>query len=340
MESNRSEILRQRDLEEGWGLLEALNADGHLLRRVHTLGTETVYQGINERRQRFLAFPIAIEETVQEDRRSVGLQLTATTLEERNKESRFLTITCGRAHLVDLFSIVVADILEEIATSTLPLNMSCLRVLERWREFLSLDKQPGLTREQMVGLFGELWILRELCRRSPKAMDSWMGPSGHQHDFLGRHVALEVKSSITLQWRFPQINGIKQLAAPQAQELYLSLLRLDIPEEGGETVRTLLTELSTLINDRHQLISQLSKIGIGPHELESLSQPRYEVTEHRMYLVDSDFPKITPSGFTGGDAPTGVQDIRYRIDLSGETPPALVDSGVDMVFDRLAHGSA
>ena len=66
----------------------------------------------------------------------------------------------------------------------------------RWRTFLSGRKSRKLSDEEVRGLFGELWILRQVLaftRDPSETVSAWCGPDKVHQDFIFRDIAIETK---------------------------------------------------------------------------------------------------------------------------------------------------
>jgi Putative PD-(D/E)XK family member, (DUF4420) len=82
------------------------------------------------------------------------------------------------------------------------------------------------SREKIVGLLGELWVLNRLIDvQGAQALDAWTGPRGEAHDFRTGDAELEVKTT-TKQRRVHVIHGLDQLEPSVGADLYLVSIQL------------------------------------------------------------------------------------------------------------------
>src|SRR5262249_39600495 len=148
-------------------------------------------------------------------------------------------------------------------------SRTCSRVLERWRELIEHQVAPHPGIERLIGVYGELWHLRELARRSPSAVTAWTGPLGTRHDFMGPGGALEVKASQARRGRFVEIHGAEQLEAPSGGDLFLASMKVELlVVNSGERLIDVVNDLVELAIDRRLLLERLLQIGIRAGDLE------------------------------------------------------------------------
>jgi hypothetical protein len=331
-------------LQETWTILENLRTSGDRfpVREVAEVeGPEgRPLCAIDDVWRRHLLIGLAEGAAVADDRRSAGVQVSSHTLVDRDHLRRFVDLVCLKPHLNELFSVVVCEVLDSYSADPRDPARTCTRILERWRELIEheLTPQPGLDRQ--IGLYGELWHLRELARRTPTAVESWTGPLGSRHDFIGPSVALEVKASITRRGRFVEIHGPDQLDPPVGGELYLAAMKVErIAADHGERLIDVVDELVRMAVDRRLLVDRLLRLGLRISDLERNDEPKFHLRESRVYAVRDPFPRITPGSFVGGSVPPGIINLNYQLDLSSEPPLPLDQVVVDQVYDRLAQPS-
>ncbi len=78
--------------------------------------------------------PVSPERTVVEDRRSSGVQITRHVLVDAGESRTFVDVICAKAHLNELFDVVVDEMIVEDPAMPATPDLACRRVLERWRE--------------------------------------------------------------------------------------------------------------------------------------------------------------------------------------------------------------
>lgn len=325
-------------IREAWGLLEQAEARDLRVQDldVEINGAGSLAVGLDALGRRHLLIPVPFDRPVVEDRRSSGVQITRHVLVDGEATQAFVDVACTKAHLNELFDVVLDEMIRSIPAEPGAPDLACRRVLERWRELIEQEIGAGAGPERLAGLFAELWHLRELARIAPAAaLDVWVGPHGARHDFMGRGASLEVKASLSRQGRFPEIHSAEQLERPVGADLYLAIMKLERVAASGETVGQVADQIGDMGVDRVDLLSLMKEAGFQPADLDPEHPTRFSVVEHRAYLVDDTFPSITPERFLGGRIPDGVLSVRYVIDLSTDVPPPLENDSVSAVYRLL-----
>jgi hypothetical protein len=208
----------------------------------------------------------------------------------------------------------------------------CLLVLNRWRELLARDSIPLLDKNTIVGLFGELIVLRELARINPLAWKAWTGPDKGRFDFFGSGNALEVKTSFQRQGIVLSIHGHDQLDPPSSGNLHLVVIQIEETPADGESLNDIVNSLVSMGVNQVDVYGKLARLGVFPETLMLIDDQRFGIIEQRVYLIDSEFPRITGASFISGTLPRGVISVSYQIDLSVPPPYPIQKENVTEVF--------
>jgi hypothetical protein len=207
-------------------------------------------------------------------------------------------------------------------------------VISVWRWFWSAPSDFGLTREQEIGLFAELWFLRFwLSPRvgAAEAIRRWRGPFGSRHDFewVGRSV--EVKATTSSRGVVHRINGLDQLQEPENGSLLLFSLR--VREEGGagNTLSVLLRSCREAIGTATDVLdafeAAVNAAGYSPVTIPGRGDLRFRVVEEHLYTVRDDFPRLTSATL---HQIRGVETIDYDINLAGFEHLRIASDAVDV----------
>jgi hypothetical protein len=235
-----------------------------------------------------------------------------------------------------LFSILVSEVLDLLKKDPSKPDQVCRQVLDRWRELLERETVGTIGIEKLVGLFGELWFLREMVQRNPSAVLYWTGPRGTRHDFSIGSLAVEVKSTLVRRGRFVEIHGHLQLEPPENGELYLGVLKLEQEAFSGENLSELVESIVRYGGDRYRLFQLLAAVDVRLLTLSEYKDIRFRLYESRIYKVNDAFPRITSNSFIDGVLPRGVISLAYQIDLSSEPPEPLNESAVVALLTELS----
>lgn len=287
---------------------------------------------------RHVLIPVSPESEFGADRRSGGVHLLTRVLNDGTEDRRYIDLVCLKPHLDDVFSTFAGELLTElISGNDERVGIRVRSVLEHWRDLFARERGGKLSRGALAGLFGELWYLRELCRRSPGALDAWKGPEGGRHDFRVPGVALEIKTTLRSQGRVVEVHGHRQLLPPPESDLFLAFLRLE-EAEVGRSVPDLVEALHATGLDRREFEEKLLEAGYDASMEESYREYRFHVEETLLYCVDEVFPRIIPSSFVHRELPAGVLSLSYTIDLSGPGLTPLEQAERKALYSSLLDG--
>lgn len=286
---------------------------------------------------RHVLVPVAPESEIASDDKSVGIHLGPYTLEADGTRMRFLDLACRRPDLFDVFSTIATEVVEAIGPNNAGPSGVAIGVLERWRALLARAPSTTPSTEVLVGLWGELFHLREVCRIDPLGVPAWRGPRGAVHDFRVANDAFEVKATLVRGgWR-ASISGLDQLETPTPGSLHFGILRLEELPGGGLSVPALIDEIVALGADAALLHDLVSRAGLGTEQLVAAREWGFRLLDHRVWHVDEAFPRMTRTSFVGGAPPPGVARIEYQLDLSAHAGHAISDSAVRGLHARLAE---
>lgn len=326
------------EIHETWQLLDQLAPEDLRIRQIGTAAEiptgRTVALGVDALARRHLLVQCDPDHQVKEDRRSTGVQILSHELTDRGSTRRFVDVICQKAHLSELFDVLVAEMIAELGADPRAPDAACRRVLDRWRELLDDESDAVSGPAKIAGAFAELWHLRELARLDVDCLGAWAGPHGARHDFLGPGAALEVKSTLTHHGRFFEITSHDQLEPLLGLPLYLGVMKLERLAVGGMALSDLVDEIASNGVDRGRLLGMLAMSGLRRNDI-ARSPISFRVVEQRIYEVTSGFPRVTPGSFVGGSLPAGVLRLRYLIDLTNEPPVPVPDSGHLAIYRAL-----
>ncbi len=252
----------------------------------------------------FLVWPSAIEHGAQGRIRLV--------LEMRN--SRFDKI----------FSVLVTDVMDALAEEKD--EKKCIHeMINRlilWQTFLEKCGPDGLNEIDQQGLYGELFFLRTiLLNHIPlsKAVNSWVGPSGANQDFIIGTDAIEVKTSIAASPKSIHISNIRQLDTRNIGRLLLAFLALDKRPGNERTLPLLIDGIRSLlvddINALNTFDERLREAGYIDFHREMYNRTSYTPRYQNYYRVENDFPRLLE-----GSLPNGVEDVKYSITIAACSP--------------------
>lgn len=218
------------------------------------------------------------------------------------------------------FSALCADIVAvvlELADVETAYSQGINRLV-RWLTMFDRLKRGGLSREQRLGLFGEMHVLLLLMTMvSPvAAAEAWQGWDAQHQDFRLGDVGLEVKASTAKRHARIYISNEKQLDDSLWRRLLLGVIWVDVDVADGTT----LPEIIGLVRDRLEEFPS-ARLDLNLHLLEAgYSDTDGHLYERETYLVRNEaffevrdhFPRLTEANLS-----QGVGDISYSILVAG-----------------------
>lgn len=289
--------------------------------------------------ERLVLVPIPATTDVMPDRKSAGVHLERLTVVRSDGEHHFMAIRCRKPHLNAMFELVAEDLLGAFKAHAADPVAAARRVLGLWRELLAKDPTRYPSPSTLRGLYGELWVLRELVARDvPDAVEIWSGPLSTQqgvHDFSGAGNALEVKAITQRTELAVTINSIEQLEAPEGGRLALTCLVLEELPSDGERIRDVVDGLRASGVGAVPLLQRIHARGVDFTYLQADDVPGFRVLAHHTWWVDQHFPRLTASSL-GDLRPPEVTALSYRLDLTARVPDTVSDEGWNAVLGSLA----
>jgi len=252
-----------------------------------------------------------------------GLQVTTAIAQiGDNPRDRYIDILCLDPSQDRLFATLGEDLIESLSRSASPENEVVLQTIARWRAFWTV-KSAGFTLEQAIGLFGELWFFQRWLG-SDAAQAKWMQTLGARHDFQWNAASVEVKTAqaASVATATHHIVSLDQLDDPATGQLYLFSLLILEDALSTNTLEALISRISSELEpDPVALASfrqKLASYGFVPSASPFSSRP-IRVIREALYIVRTDFPRLTRQTFSSG-VPPGIGDIQYTLAVSACEP--------------------
>lgn len=320
------------DVSEHFLLLKAdadRVANSQLLTRTVGLriGDADVLVALDSAGHRHLLIPVSVG-TVDGDSASQGVTLGQRVLRVGSEDLTYADLHCRMPALDGVFERLVDDTLARLsADSSSPLT-TCRNVLDQWRALLRAAGTE-LSREELIGLVGELEVLRLLAHHDPPAaLDAWRGPSRSVHDFVRGGAELEVKTSTSVDGTFISISNIDQLDPGLSGSLHLIVVhaREDVT---AASLDDRIDELTGLGVPRDGLLVKVADAG-HVYGAELPLADRYRIRSARAWQIGEDFPGLRRAEI-GEARLKGVSRIRYELALD-TAPRRIADADLDGVL--------
>lgn len=313
-------------IDQTWEDLENQSRNitsGYLTRRILPEVNYDVYLAIEKPSNTWLLM-LRVSSTFL-DRKTVypnssSFIVNRVALPQDGEEYGTLQLVLTNAKYKDIFITLVQDIVDYLAAVAdgRAAILAFITRLKRWQTFLEKHNPEGLSEIAQQGLYGELWFLRQLVFPHLELLEGlrcWTGPKKTQQDFQLSGCAVEVKTTSAKQHQKLAIASERQLDDTGAGTIVLLHLSLDVRQEQGETLTTMVASVRSLVAGdeiaRDELENLLFEIGYLDVHATRYENIGYTIREHNYFKVEEDFPKIIES-----DLRNGVGDVRYTISVA------------------------
>jgi hypothetical protein len=194
--------------------------------------------------------------------------------------------------------------------------------INRWKELIS--QKTLLSQEKLLGLIGELWLLKRLIEKlGVKSLTSWVGPFGEAHDFRLNNNEIEVKSTRG-EKREHIINGANQLTASPNKSLYLLSLIFSRSGNAEEySLLSLVLECKVLLEGNYDYYNKFNRIltnvfGINDDHLKLYTE-KFQFRRQPALIPIEICPRISEEKFNllFTNDPNRIIDLNYKIDVEG-----------------------
>lgn len=253
-----------------------------------------------------------------------GIEVTLDPIESGHCR---LTMVLADSEDFEIFRVLCADLLavtRDLASSDGAQGMAlALERVMRWQDILARRRAGALTRQAIMGLFGELLFLRDqLLTRvtAAAAVAAWQGPFGHEQDFAVGQCLLEVKTQSSTADRRIRISSEDQLDSGSSRMILSQQgVAPALPDDtAGRTLNGLIAEIRDAVeaadlNALDRFNAALRAMG-WEHRSE-YDEDRWVLADRIFYEVSEGFPRIVR-----GDLPSGVEEVRYRLRTAACAP--------------------
>ncbi|WP_426233887.1 PD-(D/E)XK motif protein [Pseudomonas sp. TWP3-2] len=321
---------RLKTTESGDGVIEVPSIDTGI-----ETGFGTARYAIGAQGELRLLVPVGVRSGVRALTSTSKLLVTTSSYKISNKNTLFLDIMCLDRALDMVFSEIVEDILRRISEGFSP-TKAVSASIDEFRELLKGKPREEISENVILGLVGELEIMRRLVSHNHAASETWTGPFQLRHDFRQGNHALEVKTSRRSDATRIYVTGVDQLAAPVGGTLHLAHMRLECVKGGELSVGMIYDSLLKVGVNRETLDKGLSAVGCSDPYGYEWNNHSFTFGELTVYEVTEGFPRIIGSSFAGAILPAGVSALEYQVDLSHAKSFELTAEELTLAFRRIA----
>lgn len=183
--------------------------------------------------------------------------------------------------------------------------------IEDWQEMFSRPKGKAPEINEMVGMYGELTILRDFMIPTlgiDAAVKAWMGPVANAKDFQHAGHALEVKTTRNPAADRVTIANYRQLDMEEHDSLTLALLTIKEDPGNGDSLLELYERLCAMMAGSEESLKRFCGMmaGAGWTDESLLFSPadiRFSVDRTEFFAVEGTFPRYTKEHIVAGTIP-------------------------------------
>lgn len=312
-------------IPEVWDRLEQSRPVGDNLtaRQAIPAGSTRLQCALDSEGRRHLLINLQENEDALRDMQSRGVHVDTRDLIVRGAPSaRYIDIQCLDATGHPVLDLIGGELATALSIPEAKPADIVKRVLAKWRRFWGVLPRTILSREEILGLFAELWFFLVWLLPSSgasAAVQRWRGPMGSRHDYEWTGKSVEVKATTSTRGRIHRINGLDQLSPPEQGELYFFSLHLREEAGATNTLPSLITSILSQLNDDVDALSRfetvLAQTGYSPAHEEEYTKLHLRIVIEGLYAVKADFPRLNTQQFLAG-IPAGVERVEYEINLN------------------------
>lgn len=309
------------DLDLRWRSLSRPTGDRIAAERIRSWAGGPVLAAVDAAGLRHLLVKVADNTTLSQMRPVAGLHVQLTALRPPGQDQAlWLNLAPAEPGDTRPFTSLCADIVADLPDTGPDDTSAPLAILDRWRRFWAA-RWDGLSREEQIGLAGELLVLLEWIPTITTAtLTAWHGPLGGRHDWVGHSLAVEVKTTaISTGPVIHRISRLDQLEEPSDRPLYLLSQRLVADPAGELSLDRMIrrARMAAAATDRiceTLLDDRLRARGVTRADDGRYSDP-LRLADRALYKIDENFPRLVPATFPTG-LPAGIIDVTYALDTS------------------------
>lgn len=237
------------------------------------------------------------------------------------KEGHFLLIRLLDNDFSSLFDDFVVSLIDSIKGFSDPIEASkeFVRTYMKWGSFFSKTIERSLSKERVIGLWGELSYLLDLIKNASSdsiidpALKAWVGPYDAAHDFELSCSSIEIKTKL-ISSSMIKVSSEFQLENIDDKKLFLTVFSIS-ETEHGLSLKDLFLKTKAQIQKRSGditlLLAALEKENLNEERLSKYSNLLFTRKTKEVFDCDIDsFPKIVSSCL-----PPAVHSVKYNLDI-------------------------
>jgi hypothetical protein len=276
-----------------------------------------LYLAINNDRQRSFLLYFSAEDNLS-SKSIVKENLSLNVHAEKN----ILELKLNQLEFHDLFDDLIISIYNRISAISESRTACDLFItsFHKWASLFEKKVPQQLSKEQIKGLFGELFYLKETLLPSNSndvdgILQGWQGPFHANNDFVYDAKNIEVKAKSETQ-NIVHIASEFQLQSEVGKGLELFVITLKSVYESGQSLVDITTQIISEIKDRSGDISifykALNELGLNLDSMKQYNNHMFETLKTQVFDAANElFPKLSNSNI-----PKGISKLKYDLAIS------------------------
>lgn len=225
-----------------------------------------------------------------------------------------LRFVLNYASLDELFVKLCWDLIDSSKNAVEPVEKIIIQY-KSWMKLLQRESTGLLSSTSQKGLIGELLYLEEKINEigADAAMQAWVGPEGSDQDFIFENTWAEIKAT-TIASQAVIISSIQQL--DRTDNGHLVVYFMDKTSSNGNhtiSLPRIAAKVKSMLSAQYldEFSCKLAKTGFFDKDIGYYLTNRYRLTEKRIFLVDSTFPRLIRNNI-----PAEINNAKYELNLA------------------------
>lgn len=310
-------MIKLESLDNIWESLKYSGNSEFEFRRIDNVSIPEINIGLNSKFNRCMLLELPSEHNV-DFQMMAKKNLTLSFF----KDTGYIVLELTDSDYFDLFNDLIISIYSYIyeLNDVDEYSKIFIQMFYKWSEFFDDKASDKLSLESVKGIFGELFVLRNLIEKSDSfklndTLNSWRGLYDEAHDFVFEDKNVEVKTK-DVSHLAVKISSEYQLEEELDKGLELLVLSVDIDYVKGNSLRSMVDDIKELtvnkMGDFSIVLTALSQKNISMLNIYQYDNYRFLVHEQTVYDCRKEgFPRLTKI-----NTPNAVANIRYTLQLS------------------------
>ncbi|UWX97745.1 PD-(D/E)XK motif protein [Arthrobacter zhaoxinii] len=232
----------------------------------------------------------------------------------------YVDLVCSDQSLGLVFERLCSDVVSRAEEPQVTPYRALMWALDEWQTLF--ENVVQLSREEHVGLFGELVVLENLARIDPiNALNVWTGPERTLRDFTSSKAFVEVKTTTSQDAARVTISSLDQLDPVAGEPLYLAMVSLR-NDPMGDSVGSLMNRLVGMGVPKHALQKKIAQYGF--RFIENGKDSKFSVNEVFLWRITDESPGLRRSEL-GARRLAGIESIKYSLAVEALGDPCDID---------------